>query len=62
MTNFEKIKKMTAEEIAKSIENMGCIKCERIIRKCTSDDDKSCEETITEWLESECDEDGKDEN
>lgn len=57
MTNFEKIKKMTKEEIAKSIENMGCKKCERIIGKCTADDDKSCEETISEWLESECEED-----
>lgn len=57
MTNFEKIKMMTAEEIAKSIENMGCIKCERIIGECTVDDDKGCGETIAEWLESECEED-----
>lgn len=62
MTNFEKIKKMTKEEIAKSIENMGCIKCEHIIGKCKADDDKGCKETIAEWLESECEADGKDEN
>lgn len=55
ITNYEKIKGMSVEEIAKSIENMGCVKCENIIGKCNADDDKSCEESIIEWLESECD-------
>lgn len=62
MTNFEKIKKMSSEDVASAIINMGCTKCERITGKCKSDDDKGCEETVREWLESECEEDGKDEN
>lgn len=57
MTNFEKIKKMTVEDVAKIITNMGCTKCERIIGKCKADDDKDCEETVSEWLESECEAD-----
>lgn len=58
MTNFEKIKAMSVEEMAKWFDEMS-MECENCpaIKYCTVDH-KTCEETIQGYLESEVEEDG----
>ena len=59
MTNFEKIKQMSVEEMARAMCTTlyGCGLC-LALGSCDIDDDLSCSETYEKWLESEVEEDG----
>lgn len=59
MTNYEKMKAMTVEEMAHKMANQcyGCGRCPAI-KCCDINDTLSCEETYEKWLESEVEEDG----
>jgi hypothetical protein len=57
MTNYEKIKAMSVEEMAELIDDSPCNSCnyrQKGFSKCPQE----CEEGIKEWLESEVEEDG----
>ena len=58
MTNFEKIKAMSVEEMARFMDEMlpDCDGCPAM--KYCIVDHKTCEETIQKYLESEVEEDG----
>ena len=58
MTNYEKIKAMSVEEMAEQIRKItkGCGNCPA--REYCVLDLKTCEKTVQEWLESEVEEDG----
>lgn len=60
MTNYEKIKAMSIEEMAEKILIMveTCVCCPAMGTTCIRDDGKSCEQTVKEWLESEVKQDG----
>lgn len=58
MTNFEKIKAMSAEKFADTmVDFISCGYCPAA-DMCEDSRDKSCLEILTEWLESEVEEDG----
>lgn len=59
MTNFERIKGMSVEELADYIHGVSegtkpCVKCDMDCDFCELSDEE-CKEKIKEWLESECD-------
>lgn len=56
MTNFEKIKAMSAEKFADTmVDFISCGDCPAV-DTCEDSRDKSCLEILTEWLESEVEE------
>ncbi len=58
MTNYEKIKTMSVEEMAEGLHDIttDCDVCP-VVGYCIVDH-KTCKETMQEWLESEVEEDG----
>lgn len=59
MTNYEKIKAMSVEEMAEFINTDAddCINCPAFVF-CDTVSDGSCHAIIEKWLESEAEEDG----
>ena len=59
MTNYEKIKAMSVEEMAEFCDSCSCKRCiyykEHELNFC---DEYECIDGITQWLESEVEEDG----
>lgn len=55
MTNYERIKKMSLEEMAEYLADKGCCNlCSVGQKKClTFEVDCECSEAVQEWLESE---------
>ena len=49
MNNYEKIKSMSVDELAKLFANEGCRVCKYRIIDCITED-KDCEEGIKQWL------------
>ena len=61
MTNFEKIKQMSVDEISEFLfvhQFLKCNNCDYYKKQCGGEyfDDKSCTVGIKKWLESEVDE------
>ena len=56
MTNFEKIKNMTSDELADAIiryVDNKCVFCNHFLDRDCSQKDRCCQEEIKNWLESE---------
>lgn len=65
MTNYEKIKNMSVEELAELLNTYGCAKCafeagEGIY--CYKASEQGCKEGIRIWLDSEIDNSGRKKN
>lgn len=59
MTNFERIKNMTADEMAELLKNKGfgnCMYCELCMKLEPDDRYSDCQNIIKDWLESEVEE------
>lgn len=58
MTNYERIKAMSAEEMAEelSASSLGCLRCVYSTNECWNDRDLSCKNGIMKWLNLEVEE------